>query len=273
MKNIHKYLSYRQFLKDSFLAEKSSSRGVTLANYAKVFGLGASTFKMIMTGERNLTIANIHAIARAMKMYPAERDYFEALVLWEQSSNRDSKSYYSRRMKSLLTSKSLEHFKVSDRRLLFNSLAPVLLLYLIDIEGVGKEKRLEDINEQTVARKFNISLDEVRSTLIMFNELDLFAIDAEGKFHFAFEKVSHHLDEKKYVINEIEETAKRAEKEFADPNTFFRAFTLTMNVGDLPSLRADLMSLLDSYMAKTLSSDKTKVIEKVVISAFPVFYS
>lgn len=81
MKSVLQYKDSRTYLSDRFFAEKNQGQGITLAKFAKRFDMSGSMFKMILDGQRNLSVQKCHEIGSAFNMSFQEREYFEALVL------------------------------------------------------------------------------------------------------------------------------------------------------------------------------------------------
>jgi uncharacterized protein (TIGR02147 family) len=264
MKNIAQYSSYRKFLLDSFQAEKKATIGVTLATYGKAFGMAASTLKMILSGKRNLTVSNIHKIARAFKMSPMEHDFFEALVLLEQAESSEEKAFYKARSVGLRKEFKLAPMRTSDRRFISSWMAPALLVYLKDIAG------LNNIDEVKIAKKLNVPVEEVQKVLMALNEAGIISSNV-SETHVIFDKLTNRTGERDYIKSEALEVARRIEKDFSNPDTLFRAFTITVDRGDLPSLRAELIALLETYMAKPASPGGDRLVEKIFVASYPVF--
>ena len=268
VKDLRTYASYRKFLEDSFLLAKTRSKGVTLSSYAQAFGLAASTFKMILTGARNLSVESIHEVARALRMTPDEHEYFETLVSLDQSADERSRAFYRRRLKRMHVQTGAKVLRVSDRRLIGSSAGTALLVYLID--GVKiKNARWEALDLSDIGAKFGWSAEQTRAQLQVFRDTGLLEVDRADRVHIVFTKVLRQFSELEYLTTELRETLVHMQKGFADPRNYFRTFTLSLAEADLPALRADLTALVESYIAKPLPFDGAKVVEKIFIGAFP----
>lgn len=102
MNTIYHYKNYRLFLQDYYSKEKEKSASFTYAKFAKKAKLGSPNYlKLVIDDQRNLTVTNIHTFAKSMNLSSIEIEYFETLVLENQSKNSTEKRYYSRRLDSI----------------------------------------------------------------------------------------------------------------------------------------------------------------------------
>jgi hypothetical protein len=279
MKNIFQYQSYRKLLEDSYLTEKRSTAKATLASYAKGLGLSSSNFQMIVSGTRNLTVANIHAIAKKLAFAPHEREFFEALVLRDQAKDHESQSYYLKRINRLKSGSvdlhssgragGVKRLRTSNKLLNSSQMAPVFLIYLLDFALNGGIRKIEDLDASKLAAKFGMSLSQTRNLLQAIQESVVAEKDFSEQAHIVFQKLTHKISEQDYILEEAGEAIRKIRSDFSNPDTFFRTFTLTMAKDDLPEFRADLIDLLETYIAKTPSTKAIRVIEKVFLAAYP----
>jgi len=99
---IFDYTDYRQFLKDTYAELKSKGRQFSFRYFAKMAGLSSSGYlKMVMDGERNLSANSINQFAKALKLSAKEADYFETLVLLNQSKAETERDFYLTRLSAL----------------------------------------------------------------------------------------------------------------------------------------------------------------------------
>lgn len=93
--NIFEYLDYRQFLKDAFQELKSTKSFFSHRYFIKKAGLASpSHLNMAMNGTRNLTLETARKIAKALDLNKKQSEYFEVLVLYNQSKNPEDRENY-----------------------------------------------------------------------------------------------------------------------------------------------------------------------------------
>lgn len=94
MNNLFKYSDYRLYLAD-YYAEKKRLSEFSYKRFSEIAQFNSPNYlALIISGKRDLTIANIHNIAKALKLNEQEHVYFENLVLLNQSSTDAEKSFY-----------------------------------------------------------------------------------------------------------------------------------------------------------------------------------
>lgn len=99
MPELFEYHQYREFLKDYYEEQKARKTGFTYARFSQKAGLGSPNyFKLVMDGEKNLTAANIIRFCNGMDLDPARRDYFEALVHFNQAKDVEVRKHYQERV-------------------------------------------------------------------------------------------------------------------------------------------------------------------------------
>lgn len=100
MKQLHSYTDYRKYLRDFYDSKKQQSSSFTYALFAKKANLGSANYlQMIIQGRRQLTPATIQQFAKAIPLLGDELNYFESLVLSNQSQTPAERRFYSQRVK------------------------------------------------------------------------------------------------------------------------------------------------------------------------------
>jgi uncharacterized protein (TIGR02147 family) len=270
MKTLFSYHSYRPYLRDTYENEKRVSKGLTLTVFAQRLGLSASTFNMVLAGTRNLTVGNLHLIARELNLSSREHEYFESLVLMEQADDPQTRQYYSRKLKTISKTARTKGLRVSDKRLLSSWLTPALLIYLIDIERINHPEKLATLDLEKLAKQFSLRPEQVRSLLSAIEDSGLLSVDAEEKVHIVFDKVNHHLPQKQYVQSVLAELARRIETEFESKQTLFRGYVFSVDREQLPGLKKELQDLFEKYMAKVSKKPEKNTLIQGLIGLFPI---
>jgi len=99
---VFSYLDYRQYLKDLFHAEKDRKKFFSYSYFAKISGFGSTGYlKMIMDGQRNISLKSVIKISQAFKLQKKEAAYFESLVLFNQAKTDEERERYLDQLISL----------------------------------------------------------------------------------------------------------------------------------------------------------------------------
>jgi len=97
--NLFLYDDYRKFLNDTYLFHKSHSKGFSFRSFAKSAGLTSPNYlKMVTLGQRNLSLKTIRQFSVALELSKTEEDFFESLVLFNQSTSAEEQSRFYERM-------------------------------------------------------------------------------------------------------------------------------------------------------------------------------
>lgn len=111
MVDIFNYLDYRKFLKDIYEERKQKDLKLSYRYLGKVVGFNsAGFFTNIIKGKRGISPQIASKFADFFKLKIKEREYFELLVLADQSKNQTQKKYF---LDKALTLKKIK-FKVKD---------------------------------------------------------------------------------------------------------------------------------------------------------------
>ncbi|MBD3322740.1 MAG: TIGR02147 family protein [Chitinivibrionales bacterium] len=95
MPDIYQYTEYRKFLADYFKEQKDSNPSFSHQYFARKASIKSSGFVLhVIKGERNLTKPVLLNIARAIGLDPAQTDYFEDLVSFDQAKTQSDREYY-----------------------------------------------------------------------------------------------------------------------------------------------------------------------------------
>ncbi|HKP95101.1 MAG TPA: TIGR02147 family protein [Fibrobacteria bacterium] len=93
---LFEYDNYRTFLEDYYAFMKKKKAAFTLKYFAKKAGLNSASFCMyIMDGRRNLSYRTIPRFVQALELKGKKAEYFEALVLMNQSVTLEEKERYA----------------------------------------------------------------------------------------------------------------------------------------------------------------------------------
>lgn len=88
--NVFDYVDYRQFLQAWHDFKKSQKKNFSSRFLARQMGLSSpSFFRMVITGQRNLSLRSLPAFMRALQLTGRAARYFEILVQFNQSESAD----------------------------------------------------------------------------------------------------------------------------------------------------------------------------------------
>ncbi len=93
---VYDYLDYRTFLKDWYESAKRLTYGFSLRIFSQHAGFGSSNIlKLVMDGDRNLTLKSLRKFIRGLRLEDDEAEYFRHLVFLNQAESPDEiKEHY-----------------------------------------------------------------------------------------------------------------------------------------------------------------------------------
>jgi uncharacterized protein (TIGR02147 family) len=86
------YSSYRAFLNDWYASKKRVRAGFSFRRFSSVLGLKSPNFmQLVLNGQRNISVDLAEKICEVVKLVGAEREYFLALVEFEQAKAEEER--------------------------------------------------------------------------------------------------------------------------------------------------------------------------------------
>jgi uncharacterized protein (TIGR02147 family) len=100
--DIFTFTDYRAFMKAFYDSKKKAPGSFSYRRFSKLAQNASPNFvKLVVDGQRNLTVQNIYLFAMAMELLPNEWQYFEAMVHFTQESMPEVMEFYQLRMRTL----------------------------------------------------------------------------------------------------------------------------------------------------------------------------
>lgn len=100
--NVFEYTNYRKFLKDSYNHLKKTKEKFSYRWFAARAGFSSSSFLyLIIEGDRNLSKDYVPKFSEVLGLTKKERQYFDALVSFNQAKSPEAKKYYLELMYNL----------------------------------------------------------------------------------------------------------------------------------------------------------------------------
>lgn len=183
--NIYEYLDYRSFLKNMYSLKKQENPNFSFRSFSRVAGLKSSNFlKLVMDGKRNLSTDTIQKFAGAFKLTKEETNFFETMVLFNQSiSTAEKNRYYDKitQSKHYLDTKPLE----ANQYVYFSSWHFVALRELVLLKDFQEDP-------QWINQKLQIKLNpvEIKRAFRILLELKLLERDDSQRLTQTAEKIA-----------------------------------------------------------------------------------
>lgn len=268
--SLYEYTSYREYLRTIFAREKLSSKKATLTSFGESFGMSASSLQMIMTGQRNLTVQNIHVICRALRLRGKDREFFEALVLMEQAADADIRRYYAARLKKASTDLKTRRLGFSSRQLIKKWYLPALAVCLIDFidTKLPRDEKLRRL--EVYGAQLGLPREVLRDAMAIFETVDAVSMKPEDVIHLMFQRTTSTGPQKQYLKDILKLLTDRCDSEFDNPLALFRGLVFSLPSASVVQLREDLVALFETYMALPQDPSKPRVVLQSFFGCVPL---
>jgi len=131
-------LDYRTFLRSYYEEKKAKNRGFSFRKWAGLCGFAAPDYLLrVMRGERNLSSSGIESLSKSMGLKEKEKDYFSALVAFNQAKTPGQKAEYWREILRIGVRNSVTQLRQDQFELLrsWQTLALRSLMPVIPFDG------------------------------------------------------------------------------------------------------------------------------------------
>ncbi|NJL25103.1 MAG: TIGR02147 family protein [Calothrix sp. SM1_5_4] len=273
MQAIFGYSDYREFLKDYYEEQKSKKTGFTYARFSSLAGLGSPNYyKLVMDGQKNLTPTNLVKFSLALKLDDTERDFFEALVQYNQSSSKFEEEYFARKLKRLrencggtLSKRVIEEYEFESVSS-WTHHAVMLLTNLRDFRASPRwiSKKLYGLVSET----------EVATILVRLEAIGLLTRDPSGRLRQTHKRVRTRADLKRQSVQNfyrgiLERAAKAVNIERPESREF-GAYMVGLSARQIPELKKRVREFMDDLNEWALKNQDPEQIFAFVFSGFPL---
>jgi len=251
---LFQFLSVTDYLEKIYAFKKSQSSGFSYDSWAAALGFKSRSFlKMIVTGQRNITLQFIDVFSADMQFSPLEKTYFSLLASLSQSGDEEEKNYYHNRLLEI-RGQTKEVIEVSNYTEFLSSKILPQLLVLLSFDDV-------DRSEKGLSAFFNCSLEQMHLNLQTLEKMNL-AQKQENDWiattkSFKIPKNLGCQALENYHNNSLYE-AIHAQKLPSDQRQF-RSVLVPLSKTDYANLLRDIETLVSTTLAKY---DSDKLLDK-----------
>ena len=124
---VYEYTDFRKFLRDYYEYRKASHRGFSFRNFSRVAGFSSPNFlKLVMDGQRNLSVKATEQIISALKISDVAAKYFRALIGMNQAQSDEDRAAFFAKLKMLTPHAHKRHLSIESVEYLSHWIYPVL---------------------------------------------------------------------------------------------------------------------------------------------------
>ena len=266
MERIHSYLDYRQFLRDRFRKLKKTGKA-THRSLSKKAGFASPNFlKLVMEGERNLSERSIAQVAGAFDLNDREREFFAALVRFNQAKGLEEKEALYQELKLRrpdLSLKRLEHSQFDYLK----DWHTVAIREMVALEGFREDP---DWIAQRLGQR--VSPAQVKRSLKLLDRLGLLGRDAKNRLIPNQAPLSSGDEVSSLAAYSFHQgmldQAKRALRETPTEQRDISSVTLAVSAETLKKVKRKIQAFRKEILAMSQGNGKAEAIYQMNIQLF-----
>lgn len=262
------YLSVTVYLQDLYTYRKNENSGFSYESWSSELGFKSRSFlKMIIDGQRTITVSSMEAICKSMSFSKAEAAYFSLLVHYGQARDQDEKAFYLDKIFEH-QGQSREMIEVRHYNEFLSSKDLPKLLVLLSFKDIRK-------TAEGLSSFLRVSAEQVTLDLKKLEELNLASQDPiSGEWQSTKKsfKVPKNLGcgaLENYHNQSLVEAI--AAQKLASNLRRFRSILLPLAEADFEKILLDIESLVTKSVAKYDSENLAqKRLYKMNINLYPI---
>lgn len=267
--------SYRDFL--SLFFEKNPEvpgfsplrKPLSYAEFSRRAGFSSRAFiRDILLGKKRVTLSNFDKIVRGLKLTAQQRDYFRALVAWEEHDFRGPP--FGRTEEALR--KQMDKIRKSHhlKKIIRETMSSKSILHSADVSVVfaasGTEQNGASLEE--IVRCSGLAPSQVINALqaLQISELISYRNDRfyPCSSHVAFERLGGDEFFRKDFLRTVTNLKRRFEMNPQNDICLFLASTFCVAKSQLPALKESLNQTLLQFISSSEDSTGDSIVELVV---------
>lgn len=266
---LFQYLSVTKYLEDLYVFKKKQNPGFSFDSWAADLGFKSRSFiKMIIAGDRNITLQFVDVFSQAMGYTPDQKTFFSLIASYNQCENEDEKKYYQDRLFEIQGQQKDLVEIIHYTEFLSSKNLPQLLVLLsftdIDRSAVGLSLFLE------------MPIEQIQNDLVALEKMQLVKQENEiwvpTKKSFKIPKNAGNPALVSYHNNSLTEAM--AAQSLPAQLRRYRSILLPLSKTDYENLLQDIESLISKAVAK-YDSDTLgdKKLYKMNINLIPTLHT
>lgn len=268
MPDIFQYTDYRKFLRDFYEAKKAAQKGYTHRYISKALGFKSTgSFAQILQGKTNISTQMITNFVGFLKLKKEEGDYFELMVLFNQSKSHAEKKRYFEKVIAFPKS----NFKVVDsaqyayyEKWYYSVIREILAFYPFKDDYKELAKMLEP----------QISQAEAQKAVKLLEDLNFVKQDENGYYKKVDAIITTGYEAKSLAINqftlETMELAKASMDSLPREERSLSTLTLSMPEDGYQMLEEKIKGFRRELLELAKNSEAPKRVLVVNFQIFPV---
>jgi uncharacterized protein (TIGR02147 family) len=197
MVDLFQYTDYRKYLRDYYEAKRAAQKQFTHRHIAQVIGFKSTgTFAQILQGKTNIAAHTIQNFIRFLGLKKDEGEYFELLVLFNQSKGHAEKK---RHFEKIISFPKSNLKQVDSTQYAFYE----KWYYSVIREVLAFHPFVDDYRELARLLSPPISTAEAQKAIKLLEELNLIRRNAEGIYEKSDPVITSGYDTRSLAVNQF----------------------------------------------------------------------
>lgn len=266
---IYDYLDYRNFLKDMFQFRKIKDRYFSYRYFSNRSGFSSPNFlKLVMEDLRNLTVTSIAKVAKGFGLKKQEREFFENLVLMNQSNSHDEKNHYYKKMISVKGYADAHKIDKASFTYFSKWYYPVIReIIILHKDHDTPEKIANLLNPK-------ISVKEAERAIKLLEDLQLIRKSKTGKWEQCSSVVSTGPEVKSLIVGNFHREMIKLASESIDRHPSEKrdisAITLGINKDKIAEIKSRIAAFRKELLNYACDNENPDQVMQINIQAFPL---
>jgi uncharacterized protein (TIGR02147 family) len=248
MLSLYSYDDYRAYLADFYAEKKQRDPQYSYKSFSIAAGIKSPNYlPLVIDGTRSLTTANIQQFAQALKLRPDETEYFEALVLWNQSKSPLEQKYYRGRLDRKKRERPARIAKASPITVMKEWYAPAVLILAHGRSNADAIKKCREA--------LGLERDLVASTLQRLLEARVLRRESEV-LKISSDQLTYHdprslnQTQEAFLHSQLEQSLRAFRRDYKKKAAKFLSHTLTAPPDSLEAIQAEFVAFMETLTQK-----------------------
>lgn len=254
---IYKHTDYRAFLKEVLVDKIRKNAAFSLRAFASQLGIAPGMLSDVLSHKKNLSVTKAMQIATGLKLEGGEEEYFQALVLLENTTRVEQREKVLERIRALRPASALavSDLSIDNFHSIANWICVAGFALLSCGSGTGGARGL---TAAQIGARLSVSQFEAEEAMERWVRLDLVQREEDGRYvkrsdsHLMMKTQAPNGALRKFHQSMLEKAACALESQ-TNSEKFVGSETIAFDSDDL----AEVAEILEEAIAKVLAKAKT----------------
>ena len=263
---VFQYLDFQLYLRDYYEHRKRVDPSYSFRRFSDLAGLNSPNYlKLVMDGQRLLTVPNVHRFAKGLELNFSETTYFEYLVHFKQAETKSEIQFYRTKIDDTRRNHKSKTVRRSSKSALLEDPATTAIIVCVDGTPIQDAATI-------ISKKSGVERGKITRTLEALTKEKLIDVrddkyELTEKYIVFQDRHSKSANHKKYVRAQLEKSLRVHEMSYAREAKFY-CNTFTIDEAALPMLQERIADWMDNLMADTNEQRPDRVVQ-LNVQLFP----